>query len=466
MRLTFLLVWSLAASLTASAGFAQTPQCSLDGSALGAGQAQMFYSARSVARGQDCDAVGQLRHCADGGLDGTTAFRYARCTQLEGFLGVNTNRKPGNLDADLLVRSGADWIRTNVEILEYEEQAKTGKTDPNWDFTDWKVYIDAAAGDERKAILNLMWNFEKFGQRPPKPGSKREAELLAFLDLYILDTLAPHVDILTTGNEPFINTEPADWAYDPAYGGAPIVVFYERVTEHVHAYLIDRGLRDRVDLYVGAFTGLHTKKMQEQPAVRDLLAYAETTGFVDGVDMHTHVVNLKQIDRALTFVRGATTKPIIVTEFTYVWGMKQAVADGDRLGPEFARRWGRDPKQKIGDYMACEAFGVAKGCKKNGPVSKAEWDDFFMTRDWYIDHFILETDALFREHGVRGATFGLAQTLPTRDQFSPERPPWYMGFLFVGVAVEPGPDGKPQTNYQYFDDFMAIQRQRAGVPLH
>jgi hypothetical protein len=461
MLLRPLLIPLLAGLLSAGAAAAQTV-CALDGATLQTGQAQAFYSQRSVPLGQSCDAVAQQRRCDGTTLDGAASFRFARCTELEEFLGVNTNRKAENLDADLLARSGTSWIRSNMEILEYKQQQETGKRDPKWDFAAWDFYIAAAAGDERKAILNLMWDFAAHNAHPPKPGSERERDLFEFLDLQILDKLAPHVDILVTGNEIFVNTLDEDWEYRKAYGGIPAVVFYSRVTEHVNAYLIDRGLRDKVDLYVGAFTRLDLKKMQGQPAVRALLSYAETADYVDGVDMHTHVVRIEQIDSALAFARSFTAKPIIVTEFTFVWQMKKAIESNETLGAAFAGRWGRDPDQQIEDYMACEVFGLAKGCKGNGPVSKAEWDDFFATRDWFIDHFILQADAVFRKYGVRGATFGLVQGPPRKAQMNPDRPPWYLGFLF-SAAIEPGPDGALQPNYQYLDDFRTIQQQRAAV---
>lgn len=457
---------ALAVLLAAASASAQDTQCGLDGIALQNGEARTFYSARSVEPGQSCDALATTRRCDGGVLEGDAGQRYHRCTELEGFLGVNTNRRPEHLDPALLERTGADWVRTNVDILAYLEQEETGKTNVKWDFADWDIYIAATDREGGKAILNLMWNFLDRDQHPPKPGSEREQKLFEYLDTRILDKLAAHVDILTTGNEIFVNTKKEDWEYQDAYGGIPAVVFYTRVTEHVNAYLIDRGLRERVDLYIGAFTRLHTEKMQAQPAVQALLAYAETAGYVDGLDLHTHVVNVRQIDKALSFARTFTTKPIIVTEFTFVWGMKKAIESDETLGPEFAGRWDRDPDQQIEDYMACEVFGRAKGCKKNGPVSKAEWDDFFATRDWFIDHFILQADAIFRQHGVRGATFGLVQDRPRKSQLNPERPPWYLGFLFSGGSIEPGPDGMPQPNYQYLDDFRTIQQQNASIVRH
>lgn len=453
----------LAILLAATGASAQDAACSLDGIVLQNGETRTFYSARSVDPGQSCDALAAARRCSGGMLEGAAGQRYHRCTELEGFLGVNTNRRPGDLDPSLLERTGTEWVRTNVDILAYLEQEKAGKTNVKWDFADWNTYIAASDREGGKAILNLMWNFLDHDQSPPKPGSKREQRLFEYLDTRILDKLAAHTNILTTGNEIFVNTKHEDWQYQDAYGGIPAVVFYTRVTEHVNAYLINRDLRERVDLYVGAFTRLHTEKMQAQPAVQSLLTFVETAGYVDGLDMHTHVVNLKQIDKALSFARSFTTKPIIITEFTFVWGMKQAIESDETLGPEFAARWGRDPDQQIEDYMACEVFGQAKGCKGNGPVSKAEWDDFFATRDWFIDRFILQADAIFRRHGVRGATFGLIQNRPRHPQLRPDRPPWYMGFLFSAASVEPDPDGVPQPNYQYLEDFLTIQQQRATV---
>ena len=473
MRPTALLPAVLVAALIAlqpGASAAQGGQCSLDGLSLGAGQQHVFYSARSVPLGSECAALAQPRSCGADGLSGNASYRYHDCIELEEFMGVNTNRKPGELDPALLARTGTTWIRSNVEVLTYKDQ-HDGKVQnqaklERWDFADWDTYTAAADTGERRAILNLMWDFEARGSHPPLPGSQEEKDLFAYLDLQILDKLAPHVDILTTGNEPFVNTLEEDWHPQEAYGGIPIVVFYQRLTEHVDAYLVDRGLRDQISLYMGAFTRLHTEKMQRQPAVLALLDFAETAPYVDGVDMHTHVVNVNQIGKALAFAREHTSKPIVVTEFTFVWRMKQAIEEGDRLGSHFAKRWGRDANETIHDYMSCEVFALAKGCRRNAGVSKAEWDDFFATRDWYIDHFILQAYDLFRQYGVRGATFGLVQGTPTRQQLQPNRPPWYMGFLFAAAAVPPGADGQPQPNYQYLDDFLTIQQQRAARIRH
>ncbi|MFD2858326.1 hypothetical protein ACFSZS_31740 [Seohaeicola zhoushanensis] len=267
------------------------------------------------------------------------------------------------------------------------------------------------------------------------------------------------MEIIVTGNEPFINTLQTDWEPNPAYGGIPLVVFYERLTVHVHDYLVSRGLRDRVEVYVGAFTRLQSKKMQHQPAVGQLLGFAESAPFVDGVDMHAHVASLEEMEAALRFMRGAISKPVIVTEFSFIWRMQEALKGGDRLGAAFAGRWGHDPKQTSAAYMACEVFGTGKGCKDKGPVSKAEWDDFMATRPWFIDHFILKADALFREYGIRGATFGLVQNRPNKRRLNPDRAPWYLGYLFSAAAVLPGADGAA-PNYQYLDDFLAIQHSR------
>lgn len=457
---------ALLLALLAGTALAEGQQCALDGAALQEGETAMFYSQRSVARGQDCEAFAAPRRCTNGQLEGDSPYRYGKCTQLEAFLGVNVNRKPRALAPALLDRTGTTWIRANVDILAYRDQDGSNRPNLKWDYADWDRFKSAAEGAPRKAILNLMWDFRRHVGPLPLPDSPEERALFDWLDRHILDDLAPYVDILVTGNEPFVNTPKSNWQYQDAYGGIPLVVFYTRLSAHVHDYLVENGLRERVDLYIGAFTRLHTDRMQAQPAVQALLDHAETSPHIDGIDLHTHVANLNQIDKALDFANRHTTKPVIVSEFTFVWQMKKAVQRPDRLGRRFGARWGRDPDQPIGDYMECEVFGIGPDCRGNGPVSKAEWDDFFATRRWFIDHFILEADARFRAHGVRGATFGLTQSRPTKTQIKPNRPPWYMGFLFVPAAVAPSADGTVPENYQYLDDFRTIQQQRAQVPLH
>ena len=249
-----------------------------------------------------------------------------------------------------------------------------------------------------------------------------------------------------------------DWKKNKATGIIPIVAFYERVADHVNTYLIDKGLREQVDLYMGAYTRLHTQKMQDQPAVKALLTFSEATPYIDGVDLHAHVTNLKQIEKLLQFTRSYTSKPLLVTEFTFVWRMKPGLQD-DRLGQAFASKWGYDPNTPTIDYISCNVFGMERGCRKDKQVSKAEWDSFLSTRDWWLNGFIPGAQELFVKYGVRGSTFGLtlAEDGPTRKQLSLDRPPWYLGGLFSPAAIEPLPDGEPQPNYQFLDDFLKVQ---------
>lgn len=435
--------------------------CRLDGATLGEGAQALFYSARWVHRGQSCEAVARPRRCDGGRISGDSHYTYRRCIELEEFLGVNVNRRPDQLDPALLARTGTDWIRASADVLRYTEPHHPGQKSQKWQLSDWSAYT--AAAQDRSAILNLMWDFKELKERLPRPGSARESEIFAFLDTKILDRLAPSVRIITTGNEPFVNTLEKDQQPDPAWGGAiPLVVFYQRVTEHVDSYLRQRGLRDRVDIYVGSFTRLHTREMRAEPAARQLLAWAAGTDYVDGIDLHTHVQTLDQIDKTLAVVSKATDKPVIVTELSFIWRMRKALREGDRLGRDFAARWGRDPNRLTHAYLICDIFGLQPGCAGR-KVSQAEWDDFFRTRDWYIDHFLLRSEEIFRRYGVRGASFGLEQSRPGPEQIALDSRPWYLGFLFSPAAVLPGPGGEVPANYQYLDDFLAIQAARRAA---
>lgn len=436
----------------------QAQSCAVGPEVIPNGVTERFYMVPSVPRGGSCAAQAVDRTCRAGALTGQKQARYGGCTVLEGFTGINTNRRPDDLDPALLAQTGTHWVRSNVDILTYRDNEAAGKRDPRWDFNDWNLWKAAAAGPQKKAILNLMWDFEPRNRRIPLPGSAEEQALFAYLDARILTPLAPHADIITSGNEPFINSLKKDWKYDARAGGIPIVLFYQRVTEHVDAWLRAKGLRDNVDLYVGSFTRLHTKNMQQLPAVKQLLAYAEEAPFVDGIDMHTHVMGLGQIEKALKFARRATAKPIIVTEYTMVHAMRQAMESGEKLGQPFAGRWGLDPRMTINDYMACRVYKRRDGCGSYPPVTKAEWDDFFATRSWYIDHFLLRADEIFRRNGVHGATYGLSAGAPNRRMLQPDSIPWYLGMLFAEGALGDAPNGLPYPNYQVLDDFRRLQR--------
>jgi len=277
------------------------------------------------------------------------------------FLGVNLNATPDELDPRLMQQSGATWVRTMVDVVGAQNAVSDGKRASALNMTRWQTFIQMGQRGTAKTILSLKFDFRSAGQHPPKPGSTEEAALFAFMDHQILDILAPTTSIIVSGNEPFVNTMPQDERKKVGYGGVPVVLFYQRVTEHVQDYLVKNGLRSRNQLYFGAFTNLEKPDMQSDPAVQAMLAYAAGNKDVDGIDVHAHVASLDEISTIMNFVRGFTAKPLIVTEYTYVKAQRAGLTQGLPLGAGFAETYNLDPAMTELDFLRCAVFRRSAG---------------------------------------------------------------------------------------------------------
>ena len=463
----FLIVLALLLGRLTLSTDAASAACTIGPQIMQDGERGIFFRVPSVAAGETCTPYAQERICSNGSLSGQSDYRYGSCTVLEHFTGVNLNEHPRQLDGPipglvneaLLNKAHVSWYRAMVDVVDYQGKFVSGNLKPRQKLpSKWASFIRASASGDRKSIVSLKWGFKRLGLAPPLPGSRQEAELFEFLDAHILDVLAPHASIIVAGNEPFIDTDRQHWSYDARYGGAPVVVFYERVTRHLHQYLLKKGLRGKVALYSGAFTQLYLTKIQAHPAVRELFAFADSAAFVDGIAVHTHVARLDQIDKALSYARTWTAKPIVVPEYTYIWRMKNAIERGDVLGEAFATRWGYDPWLRSRDYLNCDVFGRGPGCRLDRKISKSEWDDFLSSRPWYINHFLLRADRIFKKHNIHGVAFGFMQSRPTHRQLFGNKPPWYLGYLFSPASLGTDYEGLPFPNYQVLNDFIKLQQ--------
>ena len=235
-----------------------------------------------------------------------------------------------------------------------------------------------------------------------------------------------------------------------------MVVFYARVTEHINDYLVSQGLRSKVKIFVGAFTRLEVPAMQKNAAMMGLMRFANKAPYVDGIDIHLHVKATDDMVKALSFARELTRKPILVSEYTSVYGPKVALTEGRPLGDTFGQKWKRPSAMTEIDYLRCNVFRIGKSCSSSPMISPAEWKDFLATRSWYVDHFLLRTEAIFRRFSVLGATFGAVQRRPSPSDAEATGTPWYLGFVYSPASIGYREDGTPNPNYQYLDDLRQL----------
>ena len=99
------------------------------------------------------------------------------------------------------------------------------------------------------------------------------------------------------------------------------------------------------------------------------------------------------------------------------------------------------------------------------PMTKTMWDDFHKSQPWVIDHFTLKADEIFKRYKVMGSAVQFGNGLrmsPDADggsinQKNPQ--PWYFNSILMSFLVERQPNGLPQPNYQFLDDFVSLQKK-------
>jgi hypothetical protein len=298
----------------------------------------------------------------------------------------------------------------------------------------------------------------------------------------------PYADIIVAGNEPFINSNAIDWdnEHNPVGVSAPITVFYKRVASHINDYMINKGVRSDHKLYMGAFTHVYGSAIQNTRSVKDLLIFANETPYIDGVDIHTHVKTMSEMEESFRFVSSFVKKPLTDSEYSYVFSMQQHFYDlisANDTHPfknkmsflekyKMATATVSTSKVKAGTlkYTASTTIRDYMVMAEKDPVSIEEWNDLFMSRSWTIDHYLIKSNDIFKRYNVNGVTYqmgGAYQPEQGTDVNLRNDTPWFLTSIYTTGLVKRllptagYPSGLPYGNYQYLNDFQKINK----VPL-
>ncbi|TDD22317.1 hypothetical protein E1218_19490 [Kribbella turkmenica] len=278
----------------------------------------------------------------------------------------------------------------------------------------------------------------------PAAGSPELAAELARLDK-VLPLLVGTVDILAIGNEPFIESRPAE-------RDERLNVFYEAVADHVIAYRREHcGERCPTRLYMGALNRLDLPD-RLTPAAERWMTFVRETPELEGVDIHPHVPSVQAVQPFLDYVlpRLRPDQKFLVTEFSLVWLWKAHL--GDTIPVDFAQRYGYAPDTKV--------WEVIRAATEN-PFSQRKWNDFLAASPWYEANkdFLREQVQRFRDTGrLAFASYGFRQdALMVRD-FQVTSSPWLLNSVFAPYTVQPDADGLTGQGYSWLDDFRALQR--------
>lgn len=286
-----------------------------------------------------------------------------------------------------------------------------------------------------------------YGDSPlPQPGTDAMRSELERIDK-VLPLVVDKVDILTVGNEPFIESRQDE-------RDERLNKFYETVADHVVNYRNSRhGSSGDTSLYMGALNRLDLPENQTS-AVERYMRFARDTADIDGVDIHLHIPDVKAIRPFIDYIlpRMREDQAFLATEFSLVWQWKDHLKD--RISPRFAKEYGYESDSAV--------WQVIKSAIQH-PVPQKEWNAFLSSCPWYEHnrHFLRYLVNIFRQTGkLAVATYGFRQDKLMVEDFGPEKTPWLLNSIYAPYTVQRRKDGTTGRGYGWMEDFRMLQGRR------
>ncbi|TCO19802.1 hypothetical protein EV652_113201 [Kribbella steppae] len=352
-----------------------------------------------------------------------------------GALGANYNENLDQLDYRELRTARADWVRGFYTLPEADHVPPAQ--------SDTIRVIREAHARGFHTVLSLK--FPMAGISFPQPGSAEMTAELARLDR-VLPLVLGTVDVVTIGNEPFIESMPGQ-------RDERLNRFYETVARHVietRATLC--GTDCATHLFMGALNRLDLPANRTS-AVERYLAFVRETPEIEGVDLHPHLADEAGIQDFLdyTLPRLRPGQTFLVTEFSLVWYWQQHLTD--RIPATFAQRYGYGP-----DTQVWQVIGEAI----EHPFPSHKWNDLLSQSPWFQSkkHFLRDEMARLRSTGrLAVATYGFIQNPSMTTGWSATKPPWLLNSVFATLTVQPSDQGISTPGYAWIADFRRVQEQ-------
>lgn len=350
-----------------------------------------------------------------------------------GALGANYNENLDQLNYRELRTARASWVRGFYTLPEADEVPPAQ--------SDTIRVIREAHARGFHTLLSLK--FPKAGIPFARPGSEEMSAELARLDR-VLPLVLGTVDVVTIGNEPFIESMPNQ-------RDERLNQFYETVANHVIETRAELcGVNCPTHLFMGALNRLDLPE-NRTPAVERYLAFVRETPEIEGVDLHPHVPDEARIQGFLdyTLPRLRPDQTFLVTEFSLVWYWQQHMTD--RIPAAFAQRYGYAP-----DTQVWQVIGEAI----EHPFPSHKWNDLLSQSPWFQSkkHFLRDEMARFRSTGrLAVATYGFGQIPSMTAEWSATKPPWLLNSVFATLTVQHRDQAMSTPGYAWIDDFRRLQ---------
>jgi hypothetical protein len=350
-----------------------------------------------------------------------------------GALGANYNENLDKLNDLELREARASWVRGFYTLPEADAVPPA----------ESPTIRSIQQAHERGYRTVLSLKFPKSNTPFPAPGSAAMETELARLDR-VLPLVLGTVDIVTIGNEPFIESMPAQ-------RDERLNVFYETVARHViEARSALCGTDCATHLYMGALNRLDLPQNQTA-AVERFLAFARETPEIEGVDLHPHVPDETRVDAFLeyTLPRLRPDQTFLMTEFSLVWYWQEHMTDP--IPAAFAERYGYAP-----DTQVWEVIGEAI----ERPFPSHKWNDLLSESPWFESkkHVLSDVMRQLRSTGrLAVATYGFIQIPSMTSGWSPTKAPWLLNSVYSSLTVQTRGEALSTPAYAWIDDFRRLQ---------
>ena len=341
-----------------------------------------------------------------------------------GELGLNYNGQLAWIDHEEIRQMGAAWVRGFIDMQGLPHNPAEDRH---------LAALLGAADAGFRTILSLKWDYA--ARELPGPDSAGFAAARDALDR-VLRAVAGRVDVLVLGNEPFVETRPAQ-------AGEPLNVFYEALADAAIRFFFHAGHAAPAAaprLYMGALNRLDLPA-RRTPAVQRMLRFTASRPELDGVDLHPH---MREPGGHETMVRWALARlrpdqTFLATEFSLVWCWKAHMGDVAASAPHHP------------DLPAGARVHEVLDAAIRAPVSAAQWRGFLAREPWYAARagFLRDAVRLYRGTGhLAVATYPYCPMRERARPLGPDGVPWLLNGVYAPSTVrrEPGaprPEGFP-----------------------
>lgn len=340
-------------------------------------------------------------------------------TSVAGTIGVNLNGMLQNSANADLTTSETVWVRGFVDYFAFKEGVKNINTDPGI------LRFKQLKSEGFKVILSLKYDFTNRNF----PTTQAEADALLNYHTAILNQLYEHVDIIVAGNEPFIESKPAQRT------SALLVEFYKKTAQRVRNYQVLNN-KPQKPIYIGSFNRLWNTVEQTQ-AVEDYLTFARNISWIAGADLHIHHDVLAQIDTVFNYVqpRLRADQKIIVTEFSFMKKWKNALNQTIPAALTVA------PYNRPASLAVWQYLERVLNPNSINRVTKAEWDTFLNNSPWFAPNYLQNAFNKMNSYNkFHIATYGMYQSYPSgaayaNNPFTSNSDPWIINPLFANRTV-------------------------------